>query len=31
LIVDAVGGSADEHLQRIIDAIHEHRSILGLS
>jgi predicted hydrolase (HD superfamily) len=31
LIVDAVGGSADEHLQRIIDTIHENRSILGLS
>jgi predicted hydrolase (HD superfamily) len=31
LIVDAVGGSADEHLQRIIGNIHEHRDILGLS
>jgi len=30
LITDAVGGSTDEHLQRIIDTIHRHRNDLDL-
>jgi predicted hydrolase (HD superfamily) len=30
LIVEAVGGTMDEHLQRIINVIHQNRSDLGL-
>ena len=30
LIIDAVGGSTDEHLKRVIDAIHGCRNKLGL-
>jgi predicted hydrolase (HD superfamily) len=30
LISEAVGGTADEHMQRVIDAIHGHSSELGL-
>jgi len=30
LITEAVGGSTDDHIQRVIDAIHEHRDELGL-
>jgi predicted hydrolase (HD superfamily) len=31
LITEAVGGSPDEHIQRVIDVIHENRDILGLA
>jgi predicted hydrolase (HD superfamily) len=30
LIVEEVGGAADEHIQRVIDALHLHREELGL-
>jgi len=30
LITEAVGGSTDEHLERIINVIHQHRNELGL-
>ncbi|MCL1908878.1 MAG: hypothetical protein FWG12_05875 [Holophagaceae bacterium] len=30
LIANAVGGTADEHLQRVISTIHHHRGSLGL-
>jgi predicted hydrolase (HD superfamily) len=30
LIAEAIGGSADEHIQRVIDALHLHRKELGL-
>ncbi len=31
LLIDAVGGTEDEHLARIIAVLHEHRAELGLS
>jgi predicted hydrolase (HD superfamily) len=30
LIAEEVGGTADEHIQRVIDALHLHREALGL-
>jgi len=31
MLMEAVGGTEDEHLARIIDVLHEHRSELGLA
>jgi hypothetical protein len=31
MLMEAVGGSEDEHLARIIRVLHEHRQELGLA
>ena len=30
LLSEQVGGSEDEHFQRVVDVLHRHREILGL-